>query len=329
MNAFRGNTKTEYAIIISLVAVLGIGAVAGLGGSISKLLKGKELNGGQNDSGAYHMTMLDFNGPRASQGSNAPSGTGYYQVVMGPDGRPQLVPVNGNGANTNATSVEGNDWNALGSLMLGKSMMDLADAQTDPAMKAYLQELADKIFYLSGAESELDDIPYLSIEPSDKGRNNNKNYSKGNALEDIYSLKNEIRAMLDDPRMQQLSPQDQIMATAYGADAYNIGQEYVNSLSQFIDQNGNVAKNFGDISDCNRLGCSAGNSKPGSVMQKADKLSTAYNDSVPMIDASYDQYFGPQEVRQKAMQVLESHLGTTEVNVTITNASLSDQLRHP
>ncbi len=329
MKAYPGSTKTEYAIIIGLVAVLGIGAATGLGGAISKLFQGKELSGGQNNSGAYNMTLLNFNGPPGAAGDSAkaPKGTGYYQVTLGPDGRPQMVLMNGNGANSNATSVDGNQWNALGTVMLGKSMMELAAAQTDPDMRAYLQQLADKMFYLSGAESELDDIPHLSIEPSDKGRNHNRNYSKGNALEDVYALKNEIRDLLNDPRMQQLSPQDQILATAYGADAYNIGQDYVNALHQFIDQNGNVPRNFGDMSDCNSLGCSAGNTQPGSVMAKAGKLSTAYDNMVPMVEVRYEQYFSPREVRQKAMQVLQSNLGTTEVTVTITDARLSDQLQ--
>lgn len=324
----KGNTKAEYAIIIALVAMLGIAATMGLGGSVSNLFQGDELSGGADKSGAFNMTNLDFNGPggRPEAGSLAP-GTGYYSLQIGPDGVPRMVMQNGNGMNSNATSVEGSDWNVLGGIMLAQSMLDLAAKQEDPAMQNYLQTLADKMFYMAGAESELDGVPYLSIDPADKTRNGGKNYSKGNALQDINRLKNELMGMLNDPRMQQLSPQDQVAAMAYGTDAYNIGQEYVNALAGFIGPDGRVPKNFGDMSTCDGRGnCHAGNSNPGSTIQLADRFSTSYNKSVPMNNARYEDYFNAGEVRQKAMQVLQSEKGTTHVNMTINDGTLSDQL---
>ena len=320
-----GSSMTEYGIIFALLVVGGIASYMALGGNISALYNDKEY---KDQGGGAKLSRMEFDATakgaaRTEYGANVrePYSEAYYEVVFDENGMPHFVPSKSHSSSSVATTDHGNGFYADG-IALARKLDQMADKYAKAGMTDLALELRKKatdMYYLAGAEGELDAISGLQVDPV-KGLQ----YSKDNALRDVLKYKDSLKDFINDTAlMSQLEPKDRLYASAYAADAYNIGQKYANALGEFINKNGYVNKNFATSSDGN-----AGTGKGGSVIKQAqqDNLSTAYDQLVPANGMSYENYYTPSEVRQRANAVLKEKSGTSNVKITITDAKMMDRL---
>ncbi len=253
-----GVTTTEYCILLGLIALVSVASLKALGISTFGLF--------QNSSKtlATHSTLNLLNGssPTVQGGSATVSlkGNGYYTIVNNASGQPELQLVDGaQGVATNVSSIDGSKMNTLGTLMLANKLAQLAQAETDPALKNYYGQLAKATYYLGGAEGELDDVPGLDL--------NALVYNNGDALRDVLAYSAQLQDLMKNPPAGLGAAQFQeVMPLA--ADAYNIALNYRNTLSQFINPNGTVAS-FAD-----KTTGASGNGGPGSALTNVNLTNT-------------------------------------------------------
>lgn len=173
---YRGNTLSEYALILVLVAVAGIGALSLLGQSTSDLLVSS--SDGETHESMMRLVSMDFGG------SGSYSGTGGTGPVSG-NGSPSVpTPVNlrmvesGSGG-VNVSSAEGIRINIPGapepvnkSLTTARQFEYLATHSTNPAMAKLYQDIADEAYFLA--------ISQASFEVVNKGKDDTylKNMTK-------------------------------------------------------------------------------------------------------------------------------------------------------
>jgi hypothetical protein len=160
-------------------------------------------------------------------------GTGYYTYKTDPaSGKPVLTS-----AAPSDIQVAGSNGhlNTLGSVLIAKQLAQLANAETDPELKAYCEEMARLSFYLGAAEGELDDVPTFNF--------SYKGYNNGNALQDIYTYHQQILSLMQHPPVGA-NPEQLQKVLPLAVEVFNIGHNYVNNLSQFISADGKVTSRF-------------------------------------------------------------------------------------
>lgn len=219
-----GNTLTEYGLCISLLALTSVAGLNLMGNSISMTLM--EL---PKSSGVMQMMSLNFNpSPLAGGGSIQLKGEGYYFQTIDPKtGAIDFqMTSNGNGSVSNATSLEGNQWNSMGQFQIAETLMELAEKQKSAENKAFILRLAEKSYYMGAAEGEIDSVKQLQLHDPPVANND---YGKMNGLTDIKRLQAEILSLLDNPP-KNMDPQTIVQVNALSLDVYNIGQSYVNTL---------------------------------------------------------------------------------------------------
>jgi Flp pilus assembly pilin Flp len=300
--AKTGVSMAEYAILAGLVGVAGIVALKTFGGSVHNLLgitgQGLETNN--------TLSVLKAI-PAGNSGAVTLKGSGYYRIVTDPaTGLPTLKLSAGvNGVPTNVTSVAGN-FNTLGSLMLANKLDQLAQAETDPALKDYYARLAKLSYYLGGAEGELDDVPGLDL-PVDQ-------YTNGHALKDVVSYGQELQQLLNNPpaNFQQSRAFKEVMPLA--VDVYNIAQNYKNSLNRFIEPDGTILS-FGAGPES-----TSGNGKAGSVL-----TNSALEAGSEVNNTHYDNLISYSQMKTRSKQVLsDNKVESVPVESTLTDATVVD-----
>lgn len=228
-----GSTATEFGILVALVVLLAVGGLMALRGSITNLLAGLSGRTAISNPGS----IIGSNSPGGSapgKGSSGGSvilqgGKGYMTLNL-QSGGPVLQPVqSGGGAVTNATSVDGNHWNSIGTVMLGNTLQQMADQQSDPKAAAFLAEWAKYGFYSAQAQSIREGMPIVGIEQmTNNPQVTNPIYTPQNALVDLYTYQQQMMTLMKQPPPPSLSQADYASALAVMTDMYDIGQGYIN-----------------------------------------------------------------------------------------------------
>jgi hypothetical protein len=224
--ALRGNALTEYSVGIGLVALASLAGLKFLGPAISTTIG--EV---PNSPGIARMSNLDFRTSKYPKytGNVQLQGSGYYYQTVDPiTGAVEFaITDTANGNATNATSIDGTQWNSAGQFEIAETLIKLAEKQTDPANKAFIMALAKKSYYMGASEGEIDAVLPLQLHDSPDA---NKQYGKINGLNDIRRLQSDIMSLLQNPP-GNLDAGTLQQVNALSLDVYNIGQSYSNLLS--------------------------------------------------------------------------------------------------
>ncbi len=319
-NRSLGVSVAEYALLGALLAVLAIAGLEMLGGSVSGLFTHSE----NRLASANTLSLLDVSPSAASvpvskvppqsndQTNGWFKGGGYYAMVSDPaTGKPMLKIVDGTaGEVKNVSSVDGNQLNALGTLLLARKLDELSNQQTDPELKDYYGQMAKTAYYLGAAEGELDDVGGLHLTTMLNGRK----YSNGDALRDVYTNQAQLDALMQNPPVAaQGQAWGQVMPLA--AEVHNIGQNYMNSLRQYISSSGEVARNF-KLQVSLRDEPAAGSS----VRYGSDMVLSGSPTGM-----SYEQYMSYDALRTTVAGVLSNNQAITRpVKTTLSDAVVVD-----
>jgi hypothetical protein len=142
-----GNTLSEYAIIIGLTGLASIGALNLLGGSISK--EYQSLNQGNAHAALDNLSSLNF---QQGSSSKVPS-SGKGAAANNPTNNYSFQLINTSNSGSNATSMDGTKALALNtSYNAAIKLFDMADKITDPGLKAWYLEAANRAFSLTSSQ---------------------------------------------------------------------------------------------------------------------------------------------------------------------------------
>jgi Flp pilus assembly pilin Flp len=337
LSANPGATTVEYAILIGLVGVVCIVGLKALGVSTYNLLSHADV---ENNSTLSLLTPIQqphsaTSGRIAAPGSgNAPAYTLKTDPATG-EMTFQLGDT-GNNVATNVTSIDGKTMNTLGSTLLADQLDQLAQAETDPALKSYYTQLAQLSYYMGGAEGVLDNIQSLTPPAS-------QTYTNADALHDVVTLSTQLKDLMSNPpaNLDQASF-NEVMPLA--AEVYNIANKYQTGLSDYIVQNpdgtvqvkafdgqtkeatGLLAGLLGlfgiDLPATTTQADNTGNGQPGSALTT--------NKSVPgdpqTTYTSYASLVDLDSMKSKANQVISSnHVKSVSVTSTLTDATVINQ----
>jgi Flp pilus assembly pilin Flp len=234
-----GVTLAEYAVCLGLVAVATVAGLKLLGGSVNDLFIGVN-NSVDSNKAAVAGGVTPFSLTPVNQ-SSVPaqpfSGTGYYKMVTDPaTGLPTLKLVQGGSGNVNVTSVDGNLANVFGSSVIADHLKELASLATDPATKDYYNSLAQSIYYMGGAQGELDSVPGLELKAATDDQPDP--YNKADALRDLMVYQTQLMDSLKNPPAN-VDSKALAAILPYAVDAYNIGNSYANTFKETLSQGGN------------------------------------------------------------------------------------------
>jgi hypothetical protein len=316
MTGFRsspGITLAEYAIVLSLVGILGLLALKGLGRSTSGLLMGSSNTLANNST----LSLVQPDGGKggssesSSAANNTPiafKGTGYYTVGFDPTTHQPTIQLADTATATNVTSVDGNQLTTYGTMLLATRLDRLATAQSDPAISSYYASLAKVAYYLGGAEGELDDVPALDLDVN--------KYTNANALQDVLAYKEKLQAMLQNPP-KGIDSKEFMDVMPLAVDTYNIAQNYANTLSRFVKADGTV-QDFG-VADVGN----SGSGTAGSSLRYVDNLVVLNADGlIPVPTDSYDDLVKLTKLKKAAQQIVAGVVSSTEpVYTTMKDAT--------
>jgi hypothetical protein len=146
----QGNTLSEYALLSGLVILLAYSGLSLFGNNLSGLFQKDATVLGQNSLDNYFNTTLGNH----SQGANGATGLASKNTNASLLNNTSLFTQSVSGG-TNATSVEGGTGEAhvLASFDKAKDLQALADAETDPAIKAKLEKLAQDAYWIGGSQA--------------------------------------------------------------------------------------------------------------------------------------------------------------------------------
>ena len=152
----KGNTLSEYALILGLVALACIGSLSLFGNSTVALVG--QASQGQHHDQMLNMSMMNFGNQQAgstADSASASSGANTPQAVNTPA---HLILLNTSGGGVNATSVDGSNGKVQTvqqALNAARAMQAKADATQNPALKAWYLAAARETFLLAGNEASL------------------------------------------------------------------------------------------------------------------------------------------------------------------------------
>ncbi len=307
-----GNTLTEYSLAAGLVAVLSIVGVKALGLSTSGLLE----KPAQNPTLAK-LSNLDFSGGanpaefsqnvHQAQGPVALKGSGYYGISLDPQtGMPVLGMTDATtGSVTNATSLEGNQWNSLGQFRLADTLEQLAKNEKDPASAAYLTKLSEISYYLGGAEGELDQVPGLNLVDG---------YTHSDAARDIDTYRQQLQTLMANPPAG-MSPETLAKAIPLAADVYNIAQSYHHALQSLPPTPEGMSFRF---TSGNRVG----EGSPGLLLQAAElQQELFYKSADQTVPKTITESMSISYLKETATQLLsDNKVESALVEATFTDA---------
>jgi hypothetical protein len=319
-----GQSLVEYGLFGALLIALPLLALQLFGNSLSSFFYGQS-NTLQNKSTLSLLSTpknSDLSGLQAGSDSQAGNplnlkGGGFFTVVKNAKtGQFMLKQVDANGGVTNVTSVAGDQFNTLGTLRIARQLDALAQQQTDPALQNYYARLAQQAYYMGAAEGELDDVPGLSI----YSKLAHYQYTNGDGLQEVVDRNRELMALMQNPPAGfDNEAFNQVMPLA--AEVFNIGQNYLNHMSNFLDAKGNVPNNFGN----NVAGdpyTGSGNGTAGSNIAMADNMGKA----TPIIGTHYADFVPYDTLKANVAHLLDTNaIKPAPVKITLTDAKTIDQ----
>ena len=233
----RGNTLTEYSILLGLVAVAGIAAVVSLGDSLDNLVGANGIAGRLERLSSPGATQLQT-GTLLNKGSVSLQGVGFEVMSRDPvTGEPILVTTKSNGGASNATSVDGDQWSSEGSARLAQELDDLALVQTDADASTWMSEMAKLAYFQGGAEGMLEGQQLSPFDPSMVAANmNGQEYTAANAVTDLKTYQAQLKNLMQNAPAS-VSQADRTRAVALASDAYNIAQTYATQHASAVDPN--------------------------------------------------------------------------------------------
>jgi len=323
---YPGVTTTEYALFAGLLAVTAIAGLTVLGGSVNGLFSGADTRLSAPNTLSIlapvqpAKTIVVTNAQAASPQANlqisnptAYKGSGYYAVVTDPvTGMPKLQLTDGTaGEVKNVSSVDGNQLNALGSLMLARKLDQIASEQTDPQLQDYYGQMAKLAYYMGAAEGELDDVGGLHVTTILDGRK----YSNGDALRDLNQYHAQLETLMQNPP-GGVNPQEFGTVLPLAAEVYNIGHNYVNQLNAYIKPNGEVTNNFKTDPIVRNSGPAAGST--------FRLIETMIPGGTPT-GKSYEQYVSYTDLKNTVTTVIKENLPVSQpVETTWNDATVID-----
>ena len=174
-----GNTLPEYAILLGLIAILCIGAIGSLGGSISNLFTlPTEWSSHEQgaETGGSNILVSGASGGSGGQGANASSGSNTGNAVV--DFVSNLLPETGSasgldgssGVSTNVTSVDGKTAQVQGvqqTLSSAKAMQDTIASLPDGPLKEWYKQVISEVYLIAGTEATFSYAKYniISLAP--------------------------------------------------------------------------------------------------------------------------------------------------------------------
>lgn len=293
--SLKGGALTEYGLLIAMVAVVSFLSLGFLGQSQSGLTKA----GADSLASKPVQDMMSLNFGQSS--GSAGGGKGFYQLVTDPlTGNPSLVLVESNtGAPVNATSVDGNRMNTLGSLMTASSLDKLAQQEQNPEIAAAFARMAELSYYMGAAEGAFDDIEKFEYD----------GYRDSDALQDILTYQSELKQLMSSLTSKTGLSEAIPEALALGADTYNIAQMYANAYSQYIS-NGQVTTDFNTPGYADK--------EAGSAFSLVDQIVT---NPAPFLQ-DYDELFSYEAVKATAQEVLaDNKVESRKVEDTLEGAA--------
>jgi len=231
LTAHQGNALSEYGLILALIALLGIGSLQFLGGSLSGLFNntGNELKSGRMSK----LVSMDFSDAAGQNGGNRMAGT------LGTDpstGLPGMGLADTGGSGTNTTSTDGMTAKtaALSSFDIAKDFSNLANETTSEPYRSYLKEMSDLAYWMGGAEGHLAGIQGLVINPD--STSGNTTYTETNAHIDLYNY--ELRFQELAAKMQSAPPELRAQVAPMIADVEKQAEPYVSKLEESLEDIG-------------------------------------------------------------------------------------------
>jgi hypothetical protein len=295
----QGVSLAEYGALTALLLITVMGSMQLLGYSISDLLSQSQQTLTTQSTISVLNPIPSSAGNGLSPQLNSPN-TGIAQPAMG-------LTDTGNNYTNNLTSVEGTQLDTVGSLILGKQLQALADAQTDPEARDYYAEMAHLAYYMGAAEGELDNVVGLDL---------GSEYTDGDALQEVYDKQKALKALMDNPPANlKVSAGDQEMVLALATKVYDIADLYSSSLSRFI-KNGKVTTHF-DMGNNE-----SGDGTPGNIYKNAALLKPKNSG---LSKSSFEDHVDYNEMKSLADKVIAQHSATKTVETTLKNAKKIDE----
>lgn len=315
-NFQAGHSLSEYALMIGLLSMASFLSLQGFGINLSSLFQLQTTKLSSDNT----LSLLER--PTTQNPSNVAAGpattrlnlkgSGFYAIVPNPaTGKPELKLVDASGGVTNVTSVDGDQFNILGTLRIARKLDKLAEQQTDPALQDYYARMAKLAYYMGAAEGELDDVSGLSIYV----KVSKYKYSNGDALQEVADRHRELATLMQNPPPNfDLQQFNQVMPLA--AEVFNIGQNYLNHLDKFVASNGNVTKNFGNkvAGDSN---AGSGNGTAGGSLTMVDGLKNAGK----LRGTSYENFIAYDSLKSTVAGLLDNNkIKAAPVKTTLNDA---------
>jgi hypothetical protein len=230
LRSLSGNTLSEYCILIGLLAIVAVSSLEYMGLSISELLNFKEGDLNQTALEGYYASVIGTKAiGNSSQGNITSEASSYYYLQQG-----FVLPSANITGGVNATSVDGNQSNSLGTLRLAEYLDKLAAAEEDPIKQDYYAKMAKIAYYMGANEGEIDDFSSYAL---------SEKYSNGDALNDLLALQTSMRELMDSPPMG-ITQKELANVMPVVCEVYNIAQNYRNQLSSMIGPDGKVSRDF-------------------------------------------------------------------------------------
>ncbi len=192
--AQTGNTLSEYAIILGLIAVASVGALSLMGNSLSTQFD--TVNQGNAHDSMTRMSNLNFDN------GGKPSSNGGAQLPgksIGANGYP-LANVSSSG--TNATSMDGNARKTLSvSYEVANKMLAMANQVDDPALKAWYKEAATRTLKLASSQAAYELASRNITDPDNQvssllGIKNNVRFGTDDAVKSIIQWQESLKTQL-------------------------------------------------------------------------------------------------------------------------------------
>jgi hypothetical protein len=241
-------------------------------------------------------------------------GSSYYTIKTDSKGQPSLSLTDGTSLGaTNVTSVDGFRMTSLGAIQMASQLQGLASGQSNNQFSHYYQAVSNAAYYLGGATGTMDNLPELVRPTIRPNLNGQRRYTNGDALRDINRYKSQLLSLLKNPP-KGLPTKDYQQLLTLGVNAYNIGQNYINHFSRFIDAEGYVAQNFVDPAHCQTTedsACLIGNGLAGSALERAD--SAAFSSQMPPLSG---RVYG-DIMNSRKLQTISSQLMQDKVAVAL------------
>lgn len=230
-NAQHGQSTAEYGLIIAAIAVVVMLCLSNMGRSLTHLFSQSSDALIASHSSISSNTEDNHPGSKPSATSirdYAKEGTGYYKVVNDPDtGKPTLMHMMESSKPANTTSIDGNQFNAIGSMMIANTFRQRAEAESDPELKDYYSKLSTTAYYMGAIEGTLDGVESFSF----------NTYSKSAALRDFAFNKDSMEHLINNPPAN-LDQKTYSAVIPLAVEVFNIGQHYDLSHNYYTNADG-------------------------------------------------------------------------------------------